>query len=439
MLTRFESFIRQHDLLDCRDRVLLAVSGGMDSMVMLHLFREAGYDVGVAHCNFQLRNNDSDDDEDFVTHYCEQAKIKFFTQRFDTKNYAEEKRISIQMAARDLRYDWFDVLMNEANYHWLATAHHLNDNLETVLSRWTKGASLDLLKGIPIKNEKVVRPMLFATRDEILSYATDHNIPWREDKSNAMDDYQRNFIRHQIVPRLKEINPSLEDTFNNSLEKINGAYELMQRGLGQLKDSITRSEGERLYIDKNLLMLLQHPVFICYELLRTFGFDWDRCSQLIGAIGSQPGKQFSSSTHIAVIDRDYILVSLKQEMLTEVLIEEGQDKVALGPWILKLKSAKGKSIQTKRDNGTFDLGKIKFPMLWRKWKHGDSFSPLGLGHSKKVSDFLIDEKISLSDKSDITVVESGGEIVWVVGHRVDDRYKVTAQTKAVLEMNVAHI
>ncbi len=439
MLTRFRNFIIRHDLADPRDRILLAVSGGLDSMVMLDLFSEAGYTIGVAHCNFQLRGKESDQDEELVSSRCKQLEVKFVTQRFETKNYAEQKGISIQMAARNLRYQWFDTVMEDGNYHWLATAHHLNDNIETVLSRWAKGGGLDHLTGIPVKNEKVIRPLLFATREEIQSFAAEKNIKWREDSSNASDDYQRNFIRHEVIPKLKEINPSLEETFNNSLEKIQGAYEIMQRGLGQLKDSITRSEGERLLLDKNLLKMLQHPAFVCYEWLRPFGFDWDRCVQLVNAIDAQPGKQFSSSTHLAVIDREHIIVSPIKEMMTEIFIEEGQDKAALGPWILKLKTGNGKTIQAKRETGSFDRGKIKFPMLWRKWRHGDSFSPLGLGGNKKVSDFLIDEKISLTDKNDVTVLESGGEIVWIVGHRVDDRFKVTTQSKSVLEIAVVHI
>ncbi|CAN5326904.1 hypothetical protein BH10BAC4_BH10BAC4_10470 [soil metagenome] len=290
-----------------------------------------------------------------------------------------------------------------------------------------------------MKNDRVIRPMLFAKRDEIEAYAQNKKLAWREDSSNATDDYQRNFIRHQIVPRLKEINPSLEDTFSNSVEKLQGAYELMQRGLGQLKDSATRMEGDRLLIDKSLLMLLQHPVYVCYELLRPLGFEWDRCVQLVGSIQSQSGKQFLSTTYQAVIDREYIIVSPLRETLTEVLIEDGQDKVGLGPWVLKLKPAAGRNIKTGDDRGSFDLAKIKFPIHWRRWRSGDSFVPLGLRGRKKLSDFLIDEKISVSEKNDVTVLESGGEILWVVGHRIDDRFKVTVQTKSVLEMQVLHI
>ena len=439
MLARFSDFISHHELFDPQDRILVAVSGGIDSMVLLTLFLEAKYDVGIAHCNFQLRGTESDQDERFVRSFCAEADLPYFVQGFDTKNYAGEKGLSVQMAARELRYAWFSEVMEREKYHWLATAHHLNDNLETVLLRWTHGAGLDQLTGIPLKNGKIVRPLLFATRTEIEAYATAEHVKWREDSSNASEDYQRNFVRHNVIAKLKEINPSLEETFVNSLEKLSGAHELMQRGLEQLKDSITHAEGNRFLIDKNLLMLLQHPKFVCYEWLRPFGFEWDRCAQLVDAMGGQVGKQFLSPTHQAVIDREFIIVSPLQESLNEILIEEGQDKAMLGPWMLTIKSSKGSPVSYKANQGSFDRSKIKFPVLWRKWRSGDVFFPLGLGHRKKISDFLIDGKVSLTEKNLLTVLESGGEVIWVVGHRVDDRFKVTSKTTAVLEVTIDHL
>ena len=322
-------------------------------------------------------------------------------------------------------------------YYWLATAHHLNDNIETVLMRWIHGGGIDQLAGIPLKNGKVIRPLLFATREEIQQYATDSRIAWREDSSNATHDYQRNFIRHKIIPVLREINPSLEETFRNSLEKISGACELMHRGLEQMKDSITRTEGPHFFIDKNLLMLLHHPSFVCYEWLRPFGFEWDRCVQLVESIQGQAGKQFFSTTHVAVLDRESIIVSPRQEELDSIFIEEGQDRVALGPWKLVIHRRVGKTYSGQEDLATVDASAIRFPLLWRKWRSGDAFIPLGMGQSKKISDFLIDEKVPLHEKSIVTVVESGGVIVWVVGHRVDDRFKVTSRTESVLDIKVS--
>jgi tRNA(Ile)-lysidine synthase len=436
MLASFKDFISDNELFDVDDRIMLAVSGGLDSMVMLDLFRESAYRIAVAHCNFQLRGTESDADEQLVKEFCQHAGIPVFSKRFDTKNYAGELGISVQMAARELRYEWFNELLDQEEYHWLATAHHLNDNIETVLFRWTQGAGLDHLRGIPVKNEKIVRPLLFATRERLEGYAKEKNVRWRDDSSNATEDYHRNFIRHQVVPKLKEINPSLEETFIHSLEKVNGAFELMQRGIGQLKDDLTSTDGARFIIDKNLLMLLKHPEFVCYEWLRRYDFDWDRCRQLVRALPGQSGKIFNSPTHQAVIDREHIIVTAREEWQKEILIEDGQDKAALGPWVLTVGKGDGSKLFDRQDGASIDRERIKFPLIWRKWKSGDVFFPLGLGHRKKLSDYLVDEKVSMADKSVVTVLETGGEIVWVVGHRLDDRFKVTPRTRSVLEMRV---
>lgn len=437
MLRKFKDFVARHDLFDPRDRVLLAVSGGLDSMVMTDLFRQAGFQIGVAHGNFGLRGVESDGDEAFVSQYCSHCGAPFYSKSFKIKNYAEETGLSIQMAAREVRYAWFSSLMEMEKFHWLATAHHLNDNIETILMRWIHGGGIEQLAGIPLKNEKIIRPLLFATREDIRAYADANKISWREDSSNAKADYQRNFVRHNIVPVMKEINPALEETFGNSLEKITGGYEMMQRGLEQLKDSISRTEGQNFLIDKNLLMLLHHPSFVCYEWLRPFGFEWDRCVQLVEGIEGQAGKQFLSGTHQAVIDREYIIVSPRQESFDAILIEEGQDKVALGPWKLVLSTREGNRFLDEAGVASIDVAKVRFPLLWRKWQTGDSFVPLGMKQHKKLSDFLIDEKVPLHEKGVVTVLESGGEIVWVVGRRMDDRFKVTAGTKAVFDIRAS--
>ncbi len=436
MLSRFRDYIHHHDLFGPEDRILLAVSGGLDSMVMLHLFRDAGYTLGVAHGNFGLRGKESDGDEQFVKTYCEAHGFPFYSKRFDTKNYAEEKKISVQMAARELRYAWFNELIEKGQYHWLATAHHLSDNVETVLMRWSNGSGLDQLTGIPRKNERIVRPLLFASRDEISAFARSTGIEWREDTSNLATHYQRNFIRHEIIPRLKEINPSLEQTFSNSLEKLEGAAELMRRGLEQLRDAITHTDGRDFLIDKSLLLLLQNPAYVCYEWLRPFGFELDRCKQLVEALTAQPGSRFLSATHVAVVDRDNIIVSPKEEEFQDVLVEDGQDKAALGPWVMYFGTEAGTGISKDPRVATLDYARVRFPLLWRGWRHGDSFVPLGMTKSKKVSDFLIDERVPLTEKDRVTVIVSGDEIVWIAGYRVDERFKVTPATRTMLTLRL---
>ncbi len=438
MLKRFREYLERFDLAGRDDRVLIAVSGGVDSMTLLHLFREAGYVPGVAHANFGLRGKESDGDEAFVKEYCQKHKLSFYSKRFDTKNYAEGHGLSVQMAARELRYTWFDELMVEGGYHWLATAHHLSDNLETVLLRWSSGAGLDQLTGIPRRNDRVIRPLLFATRDEIVDYAKTAKIVWREDSSNLSTEYARNFIRHEVIPKLKEINPSLESTFAQGLEKLEGAAELMRRGLGQLRDAMTRQEGTDLFIDKSLLLLLQHPAVVCYEWLKEFGFDFDRCQQLaVAAASGHPGARFLSASHQAVVDRDYIIVApLSHEEFHDVWVEDGQDKAALGPWVLHVRKERGKTISSDRSVATVDASTLRFPLLWRKWKPGDRFVPFGMTKTKKLSDFLVDEQVPLVEKDRVTVICSGDEVVWVAGYRPDNRYKITAKTETVLTLRL---
>ncbi len=438
MRERFEQYIRRHDLVGHEDRILLAVSGGVDSMVMLHLFIKCRYPVGVAHVNFGLRGKDSDQDESFVRDYCKKHDVPFFSRRFDTKNYAESQKLSLQMAARELRYNWFNDLLQKGDYHWLATAHHLNDNVETILLRLANGSGLDQLTGIPRKNDRIVRPLLFASRDEIVAFARAENIVWREDASNLTTHYQRNFVRHELIPKLREINPSLESAIAHSLEKLEGASELMRRGLEQLRDSMTRMEGRSLVIDRNLLLLLKNPGYVLFEWLRSYGFEFERCRQLAAAAAdAQTGTKFLSTTHVAVIDRDNIIVAPRDhDEYHDVLVEEWQDKAALGPWVMHFHAIKGKEVSTDPGTATVDFSVVRFPLLWRKWKPGDSFVPLGMKKSKKLSDFLVDEQVPLTEKNRITVVLSGTEIVWVAGRRIDERYKVTPRTHTVLTMRL---
>jgi len=438
MRERFEEYIRKHDLISPGDRILLAVSGGVDSMVMLNLFQKSGYTVAVAHANFGLRGKESDGDESFVMEYCKKQAVPFHRKRFETNNYAESHKISVQMAARDLRYAWFNDLLVEEQYHWLATAHNLNDNIETVLLRFLHGAGLDQLTGIPRRNERTLRPLLFASRDEIKAYAEEEAITWREDSSNQSNEYQRNFIRHEVFPKLRELNPSLENTFKQGMEKLEGATELMRRGLEQLRDSMTRQEEQTLVIDRQLLLLLQHPGYVLYEWLRQFGFEFERCRQMAEAAAeAQTGTRFLSLTHMAVIDRDTILISERdREAYHDVLVEEWQDKAALGPWVMHFHAVPGKEVSVDPSLATVDFSAVRFPLLWRKWKAGDSFMPLGMKKSKKVSDFLIDEQVSLPEKGRVTVVMSGDDIVWVAGKRIDERFKVTPRTRTVLTMRL---
>ena len=428
MKQSFLTEIAEKKLCTSRDKILLAVSGGIDSMVMLHLFKESGFIIGVAHANFQLRDIDSENDEKFVKQICDKNAIPCFAKRFETETYAQSNHLSIQMAARELRYRWFEELLSEHHFDLVATAHHVNDSIETVLLNLARGSGFEGLDGIASKNGSTIRPLLWATRREIEQYANENKIAWREDRSNASEDYARNFIRHRVYPLLKELNPSLEKTAEESMDKISGAVELMERGIAQWKEKFEHRKGDHVHFDKKGFERFKNPEGVLWNLIKGFGFNLDQCRQIMTALPGQPGKLFTNAPYELVIDRDHLIISKIQTGLTEALIQFGQREVSLGHFKIKIEWSEKAGFKNDPSLAVLDAAKLKFPLRWRKWKSGDSFCPLGMNHKKKLSDFLIDEKISLIDKEKTTVLESGDEIVWVVGLRLDDRYKVIETT-----------
>ncbi|MGC4021539.1 MAG: tRNA lysidine(34) synthetase TilS [Cyclobacteriaceae bacterium] len=426
MKEEFLRFISKKNLCSLKDKILLAVSCGVDSMVMLELFHESGFKISVAHCNFQLRGNESDGDERLVKSICEKHSIPFFSKRFETNQFAEKNSLSIQMAARELRYQWFNELIEKDGFDFVATAHHLNDSIETAILNFARGSGLEGLDGITDKNGKVIRPLLFATREQIKSYALKNKIDWREDSSNASDDYQRNFVRHKIIPLLKEINPSLENSFEDSVEKISGAIHLIDLGTLQWKEKFQSNKKDQVHLLKKGVS----STGLLWNLIRQFGFNIDQCKQIVESLNGQSGKKFFSKEFELIIDREHLIISEIENELGEVLIEKGQGEATLGKRVLKITSVKEIKIESESDVAVLDADKLTFPLRWRKWKAGDYFHPLGMNHKKKLSDFFIDQKISISDKEKITVIESGNEIVWVIGYRIDERFKISEKTSA---------
>jgi tRNA(Ile)-lysidine synthase len=430
---RFLEHLDGLGLLPGGDRLLLAVSGGLDSMVMLHLFQACGFLVGVAHANFQLRGAESEGDEQFVKNWCAVHNIPFFVQRFQTNNYAMERKLSIQMAARELRYSWFEELLKKEGFRYVATAHHLNDSLETVLINLARGTGIEGMTGIPVINGNRIRPLLFASKSEIEDYAAEMGIAWREDSSNRTDDYQRNFIRHQIIPALKKINPALEDTFRETLSKIRSELTILNHDLENWKKENWEKEGEIIRIRKNGLLPAEGPARL-WHCIKPFGFSYAQCEDILRALHGQSGKQFLVSDYKLVVDRDFLVITTENNILDEVVIAMKQEDAVLGSYQILVKSTLELTPSSNPDMATLDADKLTFPLVWRKWKPGDYFFPLGMTHRKKISDFLIDNKISVGEKDFVTVLEAGGEIVWVVGYRIDNRYKITPQTKNALSL-----
>jgi tRNA(Ile)-lysidine synthase len=430
----FLKHIDQEKLCGPNNRILLAVSGGIDSMVMLHLFRSAGFSMGVAHCNFQLRGKDSDGDEQFIEEHCRLHHIPFYVSRFQTNNYAMQNGISIQMAARDLRYEWFEQVRAKEGFDFIATAHHLNDSVETIIFNLVHGRGLDGLTGIAAKNGNVIRPLLFASRKEIEMYTAENGITWREDISNQKDDYKRNFIRHEIIPRLKEINPAVEEAISKSIKKNKGILEFKKMGLAFFGDQNIVKKGSQISILKAAIGKFENTESTFYEAIKQFGFSIEQSDQIISSLQGQSGKTFFSSSHQLVIDRKEVIISHIAERQQAISIEKDQLICQLDGY--KIEMIISNDLTLNSQTISLDADKLKYPLYWRAWKEGDWFYPLGMSHRKKISDFLIDNKIPLTDKNHVTVLESEGEIAWVVGHRISDHFKITPETKRAIHFTL---
>ncbi len=435
MLEQFLNHIDRNNLCSHADKILLAVSGGVDSMVMLHLFKQAGYSFGVAHCNFGLRADESQGDEDLVRNACKEQEIPFHIHAFETKKYAAQHGLSIQMAARDLRYTYFNRLAEEHKYTYVATAHHLNDSLETVLLNLIRGTGIDGITGISVNHQNIIRPLLFASRDVIVDYANACQLRWREDSSNASDKYHRNLIRNQVVPLLKMINTNLEESFQHSLERIQGAALLAMNSIDLFTKQAIRESATNVYINKALLASRPSQAVLLWEIIKDKGFNYIQCKE-ITLTNHQSGKVFYSATHQLTIDRDQLIISSSKKKAHEVnvLIEAGQVNASRGKQNFILNTHSKSDFKLQRDPLIAQLGlkQLKFPLTWRSWKPGDKFVPIGMKQTKKLSDFFVDNKVPVPEKETITVLESAGEIVWIVGYRISDLFKVTDETAEVL-------
>ena len=428
MLASFQDYIEKEKLFTKRDKILLAVSGGVDSMLMLDLFQKSNYAFAVAHGNFQLRGEESDGDEQFVKDICTLHQIPFYGNRFNTTNFSKKQGISIQMAARDLRHEWFQTLAKENNYQFIALAHHQDDHVETVLINLTRGTGIKGLHGILPKKGNLIRPLLFSNRKQIERYAKENNIAFREDSSNVSDKYIRNKIRHQVLPVLKEINPDLNQTFENNSKRFLAAEKLLAELVKEKWNAIAKEKGEAIHIDINVLKKRNDLSTFLYEALKLYGFNEDHILNICNALDAESGKVFYSPTHQLQKDRTILILEKIQKEKEKKVLIDAQVKTIKEPLNIQFSiAAIAASFQTKRNTKTalLDLEQLQFPLILRKWQAGDHFQPLGMVKKKKLSNFLIDEKVPLFEKENTYVLTSGNDIVWVVGKRIDDRYKIT--------------
>jgi tRNA(Ile)-lysidine synthase len=441
MLDPFLTFINQHKL-DLRSQsCLLAVSGGVDSIVLMHLFKQMAFPAAVAHCNFGLRGEESEGDEQFVKELSAKYEMPFFTKKFDIKSHKKEKSVSTQMAARELRYNWFEELRMENSFDWIVTAHHANDSLETTLLNLVRGTALSGLHGIASVRGHLLRPLLLATKDQILIYAQEAGLHWREDRSNDSDDYKRNRIRHNVVPVLKQLNPSLEDTHTQSAARLQSADRLLKEALDAWAVNVLEIKGEQTYIRVDALTSQQEPTYRLWHLLQNFGFSYNQAEKIVGSLNGIPGRQFVSDSHALLIDRKYLIVKEKarseEHVVLPITILEGDFQV--DNFSLRLvqrgRDSNPRSCYSK-NTVAVDSKKIILPLIVRKWQAGDIFQPFGMkGKKKKLSDLFTDLKMDLFSKHNTFILLNGNqEIIWVIGIRLDERYRIDEHTISVLEM-----
>jgi tRNA(Ile)-lysidine synthase len=435
MLSTFKEFIAENNLLIQGKRVLLAVSGGIDSMVMTHLFLQLDYEIGIAHCNFSLRARESDKDEEMVLKFASEHNIPFYSSRFETKAFAKKNGLSVQMAARELRYKWFEEIRKENSYDAIAVAHNLNDNIETLIINLTRGTGLTGMTGMRPVSGRIIRPLLFATRQDIITYRNQHGIIFREDKSNADTKYTRNKIRHLVIPVLKEINPSIETTLNETAERFIGINEIVSDYINRLRGKISEQKGEFITFNISLLKTHLHNKAVLFELFKPFGITNVRLDDLRKVINGKTGGQIFTDTHRIIKNRKEIIVSdedKKNEIFYSLKSILGFRKVpeiaSAGYFDITDKF----EIPSDPSIACIDSEKISFPLFIRKWKAGDYFYPLGMRQKKKLSDYFIDKKYSRLDKENILILESDTRIVWIIGDRIDNRFRVTKSTKKTL-------
>lgn len=456
LLQRFQEFIVKENLFQAKDKLLLTVSGGMDSVALCELCYESGFDFVIAHCNFQLRGEESERDENFVKGLAEKYNKEILVKKFNTENSAEENKVSIQVAARELRYSWFYEIINGEwlkgngkkdsqtsvrhspfTIHHIATAHHLDDSIETLLMNFFKGTGIAGLHGILPKQGKIVRPLLFAKKDELKAFALANNLQWVEDSSNESDKYSRNYFRHQVIPLIEKIYPQVISNLAGNIHRFGDVEILYQQSVALHKKRLLEQKGNEIHVPLLKLKKSAPLNTLIYEIIKDYQFSSAQVDEVIHLLDSESGRYIQSSTHRIIKNRNWLIISPNNFQETQnMIIDEpmGSLQLSVGNLQFEILSTANYKLQTTNNLAQFDADKIKFPLLLRKWKRGDYFYPLGMKKKKKLARFFIDNKLSQTDKEKVWVIEMNKKIVWVVGMRIDERFKITPQTKQVLKI-----
>lgn len=436
---RFKDYVVKENLFTAKDRLLVAVSGGVDSVVLCHLCHVTGFSFQIAHCNFNLRGTESNDDAGFVKQLASKYNVPYDYKEFDTANYSREQKVSIQVAARELRYAWFDDLLDadDAQLRYLLTAHHADDNVETILMNFLKGTGISGLKGIMPKHKRTVRPLLFLKKEDLLQYATDKGLNFREDSSNISEKYTRNFFRQNLIPSVEKVFPAVSENLAANADRFRDIQLLYEEAVQTHLKKLVFRKGEEVHIPVLLLKQLPARKTILFEIIKKYGFSPLQTTDALALLDGETGKYVNSATHRIYRYNKWLIISvLQSDGASSVLIEEGCALATMPNFVLHLQvQSQPFAIEHDKTVAMLDMKQILFPLVLRKWKSGDYFYPLGMRKKKKIGRFLSDEKLTLQEKENTWVLESNHRIVWIVGRRIDDRFKITDQTKSLLKID----
>jgi tRNA(Ile)-lysidine synthase len=443
-LEQFRSTIKNSNLFSPKDNLLLAVSGGVDSVVLCELCKQSGYHFIIAHCNFKLRREESERDEQFVKELGAKYETEVLVKRFDTEKYAAENKLSTQEAARELRYDWFKELIHQSTtkpINFLLTAHHADDNNETVLMNFFRGTGLHGLTGIPSSNMYIRRPLLHFSKEELLGFARENKLEFVEDSSNQSSKYTRNFFRNEIIPAISKVYPQVRENLQDNISRFKEIEKLYQLGVAGLKRKLCKQKGKEIHIPVKLLIGYNNKALI-FEIISFYGFTEKQVDEVVKLAESESGKYIlSPENNFRIIKhRHWFIISPVTATGSEnIIIEEGDKQVifSAGKLCIETISTSNYKPQTTNYIACLDNKGITFPLLLRKYKTGDYFYPLGMKKKKKINRFIIDQKLSRTEKENIWVLESNQRIIWVVGHRIDERFKITETTKTALHLDLS--
>lgn len=438
----FQNSLRRYGLLNTQRKVLLAVSGGIDSVVLCELSKQAGLLFAIAHCNFGLRGEESERDERFVRSLGEKYGVEVFVKSFDTTAFATEKKLSIQEAARKLRYDWFEEVQKEQGFGYTLLAHHADDNIETLLMNFFRGSGLEGLTGMPEVKDGFccLRPMLQLRKTEIEAFAKANGLEWVEDSSNASGKYTRNFFRNELLPQLKAVFPKVEENLLDNIQRLQGTNVIYKELMEGLKKKVCEVKGEELHIPVLKLMKYKDTSLI-YELIKDFGFGERAVDEVIKLANAESGKYIVNSRYRIIRHRAWFIIAPLTTSAQTFVIDKEDEAIQFGEDQLRIRRIAKERFSLIKESSIaqLDAKELAFPLVLRKWKTGDYFYPLGMRKKKKLARFFIDQRLSKTEKEKVWIIESHKRIVWIVGHRIDDRFKVAESTKEVLQLSLSSL